>query len=87
MYWLEVAVFTVVFLIDCIRVSILDNSSSVDCVAPEPTSSRRHSAISEFDFSRTTDGTYTSPCILVNLRKSVLHPCPVGKVVLLDCHS
>ena len=30
--WFEVAVFTVIFFVDRVWVSVLDNGSSVDCV-------------------------------------------------------
>lgn len=53
--WDEGAVFTVVLLVDRVRVLALDDVASVDGVASISTGKGRHSAIAEFDFSRTTD--------------------------------
>lgn len=53
--WDEPTVFTVVLLVDRVRVLRLDDVASIDGVASISTSRGRHSAIAEFDFSRTTD--------------------------------
>ena len=55
MDWDEPTVFTVVLLVDRVRVLRLDDVASIDGVASVPTGRGRHSAIAEFDFSRTTD--------------------------------
>jgi hypothetical protein len=55
MDWLEVAVFTVVFLVDCVWVSTLDDSTPVDCVAPVFTVNGLDSAVTYLDFCRSTD--------------------------------
>jgi hypothetical protein len=71
--WLEVAVLAVVFLVNCIRVSVLDDSALVDCVASESARGGRHSIVSDLDFSWTTNRAYTCTGLLVYLSKSVLH--------------
>lgn len=53
--WLEVAVLAVVFLVNCIRVSVLDDSALIDCVASESARGGRHSIVSDLDFSWTTN--------------------------------
>ena len=53
--WLEATVFTVIFLVDCIRVKefvIGFDVNSLALVSPSKVSSL---GISKFDFSRTTD--------------------------------
>jgi len=54
-YWLEVAVLAVVLLMDCVWVLALDDVTSVNSEASVSTGSRRHSTVSKFNFSRTTD--------------------------------
>ena len=53
--WLEVAVFTVVFLVDCVWVEGVDFVTPIDCVASESTRRGVKSSVSDFDFSRATD--------------------------------
>jgi hypothetical protein len=53
--WLEVAVFAVVLLVDCVWVSILDDGALVDCVASVLTSNGLESAVAYLDFCRSTD--------------------------------
>jgi hypothetical protein len=53
--WLEVAVFAVVLLVDCVWVSILDDGALVDCVAPVSTGKRLKSSVAYLDFCRSTD--------------------------------
>ena len=54
-YWLEVAVLAVVLLVDCVRVLAFDDVTSINREASVSTGSRRHSTVSKFNFSRTTD--------------------------------
>jgi len=78
-YWLEVAVFTVVLLVDSIRVLLL----VVDCTAPVPTG-KVALCVSKFEVGRATDRAYPYPFSFVNLRKLVFHHDLVDKVRLLD---
>ena len=55
MDWLEVAVFPVVLLVDCIWVSILNDGALVDCVAPVSTGKRLKSSVAYLDFCRSAD--------------------------------
>jgi hypothetical protein len=55
MDWLEVAVFAVVLLVDCVWVSILDDGALVNCVASIFTGNGLKSAVAYLDFCRSAD--------------------------------
>ncbi len=55
MDWLEVAVFAVVLLVDCVWVSILNDGALVDCVTSVFTGNRLESAVAYLDFCRSAD--------------------------------
>ncbi len=55
MDWLEVAVFAVVLLVDCVWVSILDDGALVDCVASIFTGNGLESVVAYLDFCRSAD--------------------------------
>jgi len=53
--WLEVAVLTVIFLVDCIGIDKFIVGFDVDSLALVSSSKFGPFGISKFDFSRTTD--------------------------------
>jgi hypothetical protein len=85
-YWFEVTVFTVVFLVDCVWIPALNNVSSVDRIASVAVADSQL-CISEFKFSRTAYRAGGSPCRFINLRKFVSHHDLVDRVLLLSYRS
>jgi hypothetical protein len=53
--WLEVTVFTVVFLVDCVRVSVLVDGFLVDSLTLVASTKGSCFGVSKFDFGRATD--------------------------------
>lgn len=84
--WVEPALFTVVFLVDCVRVDKFVVCFLVDSfalVAPTKGGSLR---VSKFDSSRSTDRAYTCTGCFVNLRETVIHTCQVHKELVPKRH-
>jgi len=54
-YWLEVTVFAVILLVDCVRVSVLVDGFLVDSLALVSSTEGSCFGISKFDFGRATD--------------------------------